>query len=151
MSQIRRMNSWFVVLLLVVLLPAGINAVAGSMTNGIDQPVPKAVMDRGKKVYESTCLACHQADGSGVPNLNPPLIKSNYVTGDQAYLINILLKGLNDEIEVNGEYYGNPMPAQPQLSDQEIADVLTYTRNSFGNRAKAITPAQVAAERKKMK
>ncbi|MBZ5856642.1 c-type cytochrome [Flavihumibacter profundi] len=142
---------WPLLLILVVLLPMGINAVAGKKVSVNGQPLPKGSMERGKKVFEATCLTCHQADGSGVPRLNPPLIKSDYVTGDPVYLINILLKGLNDEIEVNGEYYGNPMPAQVQLSDQEIADVLTYVRNNFENKAKAITPAQVTAERKKLK
>jgi mono/diheme cytochrome c family protein len=89
------------------------------------------------------------ADGSGVPGLNPPLQKTDWVTGDKKRLINVLLKGLNDAITVNGEEYANPMPAQASLSDQQIADVLTYIRNSFGNKATAITPAEVKALRRK--
>lgn len=137
--------------LLFIGLPLSMNAFGHHTTAGNVQPGPKAAIARGKKVYASTCLPCHQADGGGVPRLNPPLTKSDYVTGDSSYLISILLKGLNDEIEVNGEYYGNPMPAQAQLSDQEIADVLTYIRNSFGNKASAITVTQVKTERNKLK
>jgi mono/diheme cytochrome c family protein len=87
------------------------------------------------------------ADGNGVPGLNPPLAKTDWVTGDKKRLINVILKGLNDPIEVNGEEYANPMPAQEFLSDQEIADVLTYIRASFGNKASAVTAAEVKAQR----
>jgi len=103
---------------------------------------------RGKVVYTSYCLPCHQADGGGVSNLNPPLIKTSHVLGNQSKLISILLKGLNQEIEIDGEVYSNPMPAHNFLTDLQIADVLTYVRNNFGNKASAITPAQVKALRK---
>ncbi len=105
--------------------------------------------EAGKKVYGQVCLSCHMTDGSGVPGLNPPLQKTDWVTGDKKRLINVVLKGLNDPITVNGEEYANPMPAQASLSDQQIADVLTYIRNSFGNKASAITPAEVKALRGK--
>lgn len=101
----------------------------------------------GKKVYQQYCLSCHMNDGNGVPGLNPPLIKTEWVTGDKKRLINIILKGFNQEVEINGEVYANPMPAQPQLNDQQIADVLTYVRNSFGNKSSAITAAEVKAVR----
>lgn len=110
------------------------------------KPVPT---DAGKKVYLKSCMVCHQADGAGVPGLNPPLGKTDWVTGDKKRLINVVLKGLENEIEVNGEVYANPMPAQPQLTDQEIADVLTYIRKNFGNKASAVTPAEVKAMRGK--
>lgn len=117
------------------------------------QPSPpqsdlKASMARGKVVYETYCLACHQIDGSGVPHLNPPLIKTSFVLGDAAVPINIVLKGLNEEIEINGNYYSNPMPPLGEvLKDEEIADVLTYVRNSFGNNASAVTAVEVKKQR----
>ncbi|MFN5136488.1 MAG: c-type cytochrome [Chitinophagaceae bacterium] len=111
----------------------------------------KAMMQRGKKVYDTYCLTCHQADGAGVPRMNPPLIKTTYVLGDKKRLINIILKGFNESVEINGDYYDNPMPAQPQLNDQQIADVLTYVRNSFGNKASVVTLAEVKVERAKLK
>jgi mono/diheme cytochrome c family protein len=113
----------------------------------------KAAMARGKKVYEATCLACHQPDGSGVPNMNPPLVKTKWVMGDKKQLAKIVLKGLQGgEIEIDGDKFHNPMPPQESvLTDQEIADVLTYVRNSFGNKASMVTVAEVKAVRAKSK
>ena len=107
------------------------------------QPGLKESMERGKKVYETYCLACHQADGTGVPRLNPPLAKTTYVTGDKKRLVEIILKGLDAEIEINGEYYSNVMAPHDFLKDEEVADVLTYIRNSFGNKASLVTTAEV--------
>src|SRR3981189_2150028 len=91
-------------------------------------------IERGKVVFENTCLACHQADASGVPNLAPPLIKTSFVLGDKTKLINIILNGLKD-VEIDGERYDNPMPAFDYLTDNEVAEVLTYVRNNFNNKA----------------
>jgi mono/diheme cytochrome c family protein len=118
-------------------------------SNVFSQTPRPVAPDAGKKIYIKSCMVCHQADGAGVPGLNPPLGKTDWVTGDKKRLINIVLKGLETEIEVNGEVYANPMPAQPQLTDQEIADVLTYIRKNFGNKASAVTPAEVKAQRGK--
>lgn len=109
----------------------------------------KASMERGKKVYESTCLACHQANGTGVPGMNPPLKQTKWVLGDKTTLINIMLNGMDEEIEVNGDYFDNVMPPQSHLNDKQIADVLTYVRNSFGNKASAIKEEEVKKLRKK--
>ncbi|MDR6562297.1 MULTISPECIES: cytochrome c [unclassified Arcicella] len=108
------------------------------------------VSDSGKIIYETYCLACHQEDGSGVPNMNPPLIKTDWVLGDSTRLINVILKGLKGE-EINGDSYSNEMPAHDFLSDKQIADVLTFVRNSFGNKASAIKPEYVKSQRQKKK
>src|SRR5207253_7362524 len=79
------------------------------------QPVAAASIKRGQKVFEMTCIACHQKDGRGVPRLNPPLIKTSYVIGDKNRLIQIVLKGLDEAIQVDGDDYTNAMPAQAQL------------------------------------
>jgi mono/diheme cytochrome c family protein len=110
----------------------------------------KASLDRGKTAYETYCLACHQADGSGVPNLNPPLIKTEWTTGDKKKLITVILKGMDEAIEVDGESYHNVMPPLAHLSDQEIADVLTYVRNNFSNNASAVMVNEVKAVRTKL-
>ena len=114
------------------------------------QPGIKASMLRGEKVYKATCIACHQADGLGVQRLNPPLVKTKWVLGDKKALARIVLKGLKGgEIEIDGDDFHNPMPPmEAQLTDQEIADVLTFVRNSFGNKASAVTLAEVKAARK---
>lgn len=107
----------------------------------------QASIDRGKLLYTQYCMSCHQADGGGVPRMNPPLIKTDYVLGNKTRLIKVLLLGLNENVEIDGEYYSNPMPAQANLKDQEIADVLTFVRNSFGNKASAVTAGEVKTVR----
>lgn len=115
------------------------------------QPAASASIKRGQQVYSTTCIVCHQKNGGGVPNLNPPLVKTSYVLGEKSQLIQIVLKGLNQPIDVQGQTYNNVMPSFAQLTDQQIADVLTYVRNNFGNKASAVTPALVKAEREKIK
>jgi mono/diheme cytochrome c family protein len=105
-------------------------------------------VDRGKLVYQQVCLTCHQADGGGVPNMNPPLIKSAWASGDKKRLINVILKGFAEKVAINGNYYNNNMPAQISLTDQQVADVLTYIRTNFGNKARPILPKDVAVQRK---
>ena len=102
-----------------------------------------ASMADGKAIFGKICVACHMADGGGVPNMNPPLIKTTYVLGDKTKLIGIVMNGLTESIDVNGDTYSNVMPAHDYLKDQEIADVLTFVRNSFGNKASAVTLAEV--------
>ncbi len=112
----------------------------------------KASMDRGKQVYQKRCLACHQADGGGVPRLNPPLEGSSNVKGnDKLKLVRVVVKGMTDRVEIDGEFYDNNMSANPDLTDEQIADVLTYIRNSWGNKASAVTVAEVKAARAKIK
>ena len=104
----------------------------------------------GKALYQKHCLVCHQLDGSGVGTLNPPLVKE-YVSGDKNKLIRMILKGPKGTIEIDGDTFSNTMPAQPYLTDAQIASVLTYVRSNFGNRAGPVTPAQVRAVRAKTK
>lgn len=111
----------------------------------------QASITRGQQVYADQCLTCHQADGGGVQNMNPPLIKTKWVLGDKSQLIQIVLKGMTGDIEIDGNSYHNVMPGHEYLTDQQIADVLTYIRNSFGNKAKAVTVAEVKAVRTKTK
>ncbi len=105
------------------------------------------VFEAGKKVYDQYCIVCHQADGQGVPNAFPPLVKTEWVLGDKEQLIDVVLNGLTGEIEVNGETYNSAMVSHDFLTDDEIAAVITYVRNSFGNEADAVTAQEVAAVR----
>ena len=114
-------------------------------------PDTQTSIAKGAVVYSKHCMACHQADGGGVTGLNPPLSKTEYVLGDKNRLINIILKGLNQELEIDGEIYSNPMPPLNFLTDQQIADVLTYVRNNFQNKASAVAAKEVTAIRQKNK
>lgn len=128
----------------IIVLIAGIMVTANLWAQ---TPAEKISIEKGKAVYEMYCLACHQADGSGVPDLNPPLIKTKWTQGDKKTIINVVLKGLDQEIEVDGETYANVMPSMAHLTDEEIADVLTFVRNNFGNKASSITVKDVKALR----
>jgi mono/diheme cytochrome c family protein len=110
-----------------------------------------ASIARGKKLYQAQCLTCHQVDGSGVMNMNPPLIKTTYVLGDKTALIRIVMEGMKTPLTIDDNEYHNIMPPHTTLSDQDIADVLTYVRHSFGNSATAVTAAEVKAIRVKDK
>ena len=116
-----------------------------------DDSIPKAIMDNGKKVYKAYCLGCHMEDAAGVPGLNPPLVSSDLLLNDKAKTIRIVLRGSDELKDEPGRDYKNTMAALSHLSDQEIADVLTFTRNSFGNKASKITADDVKNERAKLK
>ena len=115
------------------------------------QESPKASIARGKNIYEQYCLSCHQADGSGVPGMNPPLIKTSWVKGDKKKLIKWVLQGSAENVPIDGQSYSNNMAAQNFLKDQELADVLTYIRNSFGNKQSSVTPTEVKTTRSTIK
>jgi nitrite reductase (NO-forming) len=100
----------------------------------------------GKQVYERTCIACHQADGRGMPGVFPPLAHSDFLMADLPRAIRIVLGGTSGKITVNGRTYDGVMPPLP-LTDAEAAAVLTYVTQSFGNSGEPITLADVARER----
>jgi mono/diheme cytochrome c family protein len=119
----------------------------GLSLNASAQASKSSANEQGKIVYETNCLACHQADGSGVPQLTPGLANTDYIKGDKTRLINVVLKGLQG-VEVEGEMYDNPMPPFDFLSDEEVAAVLTYVRSNFSNKASAVKKEEVAQARK---
>jgi glucose/arabinose dehydrogenase/mono/diheme cytochrome c family protein len=108
-----------------------------------------AELQAGKRVYDKFCVQCHMNNGKGAPGMNPPLSKVSIVTGNKAEVIKIILNGLKEPMTINNETYNNAMPAHDFLNDQQIADVLTYIRNTFGNKADAVTPAEVLKLRAK--
>lgn len=109
----------------------------------------KSSINRGQVVYAKYCLTCHQVDGSGVPNLNPPLITTKWTLGSKTVLIQQVIKGSSGKVEIDGDKFSNTMPPLKKLTDQQVADVLTYVRNSFGNKASMVTPAEVKTVRAK--
>lgn len=110
--------------------------------------LPKSI-ERGQEVYMLNCMSCHMMDGNGTPDVYPPLDKSDYLKKPVKTLINIVLQGQTGEVVVNGKKYNVEMPAQNYLTDEQIADALNYSRNSWSNKNPvAITPEQVKAFRK---
>ncbi len=103
---------------------------------------------KGKAIYTKTCVACHQANGAGIPNAFPPLAKSDYLNKDTNRAIKAVMNGLHGPITVNGKKFNSAMPTQ-NLKDDQIADVLTYVYSSWGNNKTKVTPAMVKALRGK--
>lgn len=122
-------------------------------------PIPAHLSDAeknqfkaGHEIYfrDAHCATCHQADGKGLPPAFPPLAESPWVTEDHDRLIKLTLHGLMGPFELHGKKYEGQVPMTPfggMLKDDEVAAVLTYVRNNFGNKAPAITPEQVAKVR----
>ena len=116
---------------------------------GEEEPIDPAAMEIGKTQF-LVCGACHGQNGEGVQGAGPPLAGSEWVTGPISNLIKIQLRGLAGPIEVKGVLYDNfvaGMAPMAYQTDEQIAGVLTYIRNSFGNEASAVKPEQVAALR----
>ncbi len=105
----------------------------------------------GKITYEMACLPCHQPDGKGLAGVYPSLVGSDWVKGDTARLIKVVLHGLDGPITVNGQPFVMqnpiPMPSMAGLEDQQIAEVLTYIRSEFAQTQKSVTAAEVKAVR----
>jgi len=134
--------------------------VTSADTNDTSKSLPTwlaAQIDSGKEIYMKAapggglCFTCHQPNGQGISGQFPPLAGSDWVLGEKERLIKISIHGLMGEIEVNGVKYNNVMapPGIPpgSLTDQQIADVLTYIRNEWGNSASAVSPEEVATVR----
>ncbi|WP_244245599.1 copper-containing nitrite reductase [Leptospira kemamanensis] len=100
------------------------------------------ILANGERVYKSVCSACHMKEGQGVPSVFPPLAKSDYLNADKLRAIQILKKGLSGPITVNGQKYNNVMP-HLELSNEEIASVLSYVYNQWGNKGYMVTEQEV--------
>lgn len=125
---------------------------AGGGAEGGAQVTQAGPFERGKKVYMANCATCHQANGQGVAGQYPPLAGSEWVLGSTKRLGMILLKGLEGPLTVKGVQYGSAVmqPWEKTLTDQRIADVLTYIRQEWGNTAGPVAPEGVAALRKEI-
>ena len=102
----------------------------------------------GAAIFAANCASCHQATGAGLPGVFPPLDGSEWVHGSPKVLANIVLHGINGEINVKGASYKGLMPSFQQLSDAELAGVLTHIRSSWSNKNDAVGPEVVAEARK---
>jgi mono/diheme cytochrome c family protein len=99
-------------------------------------------IEQGKQLFTSICSACHQLTGRGLPNVFPPLAGSDFLNSDKNRAIKIVINGRQGEIVVNGLKYNNSMPKFP-LSDDDIANVLTFVYNSFGNSGIEVTAEEI--------
>lgn len=105
--------------------------------------LPKSI-ERGKELYITYCQNCHMEDGKGMENVYPPVAKSDFLKRPAKDLIENILNGQSGEVKVNGVLYNAIMPAQNYLTDEQIADIINYVNNSWGNKnTVAVTPAQV--------
>jgi nitrite reductase (NO-forming) len=113
-------------------------------------------VNAGKALFTGTCSVCHQPNGSGLPGVFPPLAKSDFLAADPQRAVGILLRGLTGKVVVNGQEYNSVMPPMNQLNDDEVANILTYVLNAWGNpggsiraddvrKARAQPPAAAAA------
>ena len=100
------------------------------------------IMEKGKRVYTQVCFACHMPEGQGLAGVFPPLAKSDFLMADKSRAITSLIKGLSGPITVNGQAYNGVMPPSG-LNDEQIASVLTYVRNSWGNSGDIVTADEV--------
>ena len=112
-------------------------------------PAPAPVVSRplGQQLYGRHCLSCHQADGGGVPNMQPAIKGGTWVQGDSRALALFVMTGGFDSASRKDSDVGNVMPPFRQLPDAELAQILTFIRAKFGNGASAVDAAQVAEAR----
>jgi mono/diheme cytochrome c family protein len=115
---------------------------APAPTQAAAAPIPD-----GQRLYARHCLSCHQADGRGVPNMQPAIAGGSWVTGDARALALFVITGGFDSASRKDGGEGNVMPPFDQLPDADLAGILTYVRNKFGKGASAVSAADVAAAR----
>jgi len=125
---------------------AAVTAAAKSATSGaltVDEQ-----MKAGQALFTGTCSTCHQGNGAGLAGVFPPLAKSDYLAADPKRAIGVVLHGLSGPVKVNGQDYNSVMPPMSQLTDDEVANILTYVLGSWGNPGGKVTKAEVAEQRK---
>jgi mono/diheme cytochrome c family protein len=127
--------------------PAAAPVAAPAAKEGAFVKADPEQMKRGAAVYARTCIACHQPTGMGLPPVFPPLANAPIIVGNPELPVKFILQGLMGPITVNGMTYNSMMPPVAGVSDADIADVLTYVRQSFGNQGNPVTADQVKAIR----
>jgi mono/diheme cytochrome c family protein len=141
----------FVQLLACVAVQIGGCAVAeeGPIVARPDARVAKAASApaHGEALYAAHCLSCHQADGGGVPNMQPGILDSSWVLGDPKALALFVMTGGFNSAERKESAVDNVMPAFRHLTDDDLAEILSFVRSRFGKGAGVVTPANVAEAR----
>ena len=116
------------------------------VSQSFNQTSPQTSIKKGQAVYETYCISCHMEDGNGVPSAFPSLVKTGNLT-DKNRLVKIVLQGMRGPIMVKGEKYDAEM-ASIAISDQEVAEVINYIRNTWGNKAPLMNVTKVALAKK---
>ena len=101
----------------------------------------------GEGLFAGTCSVCHQANGAGLPGVFPPLAKSDFLAADVGRATRAVLQGLTGKVTVNSQEYNSVMPPMNQLNDDEVANILTYVLNSWGNAGGRVTKDEVKKQR----
>ena len=127
--------------------PAAAPAAAVAPASGAFVKASDEQMKRGAAVYARTCIACHQPTGKGLPPVFPSISETPIVVSNPELPIKFILHGLMGPITVGGMTFNSMMPPVPGVNDQDIADVLTYVRQSFGNKGNPVSADQVKAVR----
>ncbi|MEJ1974442.1 MAG: cytochrome c [Lacunisphaera sp.] len=128
--------------------PLVVNEHAKREKPGATGPVALTRAQMGKKVFTSVCATCHQLNGQGVPGQFPPLAGSEWAQGNEERIIRIVLHGLSGSITVEGKEFNNVMaPLGAVLKDEQIANVLSYVRSEWGNKAAEVEPETVSKVR----
>jgi mono/diheme cytochrome c family protein len=118
-----------------------------SAANAIAEDKPPDSRTAGQRLYGAHCLSCHQADGGGVPNMQPAIAGGTWVLGDARALALFVMTGGFDSASRKDSDVGNVMPPFRQLADDDLAEILTYIRQKFGSSASPVTAAEVAQAR----
>ncbi len=100
-------------------------------------------IDAGEALFKGTCSVCHQENGQGLPGIFPPLAGSDYLMADKRRAIGVVLNGLTGTVNVNGQVYNSVMPPMSQLNEDEVANILTFVMNSWGNNGPAVSHEDV--------
>ena len=133
----------------------GDKAAEAAPAEAIDKAASKgskeAQVAAGKVLYNGTCSVCHQNNGEGMPGVFPPLAGADYLLEDKTRAIEIVLNGMSGPVTVNGEDYNSVMPPMSQLNDDEIANILTFVLNAWGNDGGVVTAEEVARVRAETK
>ncbi len=115
----------------------------------VDDIIGGKALAAGEKLYQTYCAACHQGDGKGDGSRFPPVAATRWVSGNKQRLISVVVHGMQGEIEVEGKTYNGVMPAHGFLTDEQVAQMLTFMRQNFGNHAQGVSAEEVAAQRAK--
>lgn len=125
-------------------MPPGAAGAAGVQAGALTKDAQIAA---GQRLFQGTCSTCHQVEGQGLATAFPPLAKSDYLMADKKRSMEVVLNGLKGPVVVNGKSYDSLMPPMSHLADDDIANILTYVRNSWGNSGEVVTAKEMSEVR----